>query len=122
MKKQNIPRTLNYLLNRRDVETESDNIKLFDASKKALNIFDVDAPAEEQGYFQAREVNIFQEYLLFDEFLNVTILHMHQMRERFFTKYQDESTVKTINIVIGQFYDGCQIYKKKHTSYWKFTI
>jgi hypothetical protein len=27
-----------------------------------------------------------------------------------------------INIIIGQFYDGCQIYKKKHTSFWPLVI
>ena len=27
-----------------------------------------------------------------------------------------------INIVIGQFYDGCQIYKTKHSSFWPLVV
>ena len=47
---------------------------------------------------------------------------MSEMEKLFQLKYGNETNIKMINIVIGQFYDGCQIYKTKHSSFWPLVV
>ena len=50
------------------------------------------------------------------------IQNMSEMEKTFELKYGNETNKEMINIVIGQFYDGCQIYKTKHSSFWPLVV
>ena len=49
-------------------------------------------------------------------------INMHQMEMKFKSLYKNEDTIIMVNILLAQDYDGCQIFKKKHTSFWPLII